>query len=1056
MFGDHASNQVSITISLSNFNEKVAKTKDNEEVAKTEDNEEVAKTKDNEEAAKTKDKVAKKKENEIEISILQQILYCEKAKKLPYSRIPRINTSRIWFYFLFVSFITMAIVTLFIYFSYPFANPNVDQIVNPIVICNIELNLEILVLSFLATMVILFLLLWKGQLHKIKFHNAEIEFDKASDASFSPLNWYIDEIIYFFQKTKCEIVFIEDLDRFDDTQIFSKLRELNTLINNARAIKQKVVFVYAVKEAEFKDETERAKFFDYILSLSPALTPANACDEIIKRRPKLCELKMDFEDDNGFIVSIASFIPDMRVLNNILNDYILTHQALGFTKISGEMEFEKKKQIMDRNRKLFAMMVYKNLDSQGYASLQKRDGEIANIFASMEKYLSKKYEDARKEYEEASQNADLANQLKMDTEVKRYSLKDAYERYKSDVIDELFVKTESDIIRFLLLSGYIAEDYMEFITKEQYAFLSEADTEFIKSVHAKRQMECDHSIKNPENVIIKLPISRFSSEYVLYFDIAKAFISSSITLKDFVDKKGEFFAYLSTDVPKTVDFITKFLTADEPETEKRNFVSKIVETYPRFADMIVKTENEDLKLNVINMLCEICPIHTLKKLNEQNAAITTYINTKQKYLTNAPLCDDKLFTSILTDLNIKLEDCSCSEVNFEKLKLVLQCESYVLNDDNIKFLLVDYLKMNVETVNAATYTSILESGNTEIIKYARENITAILEIVLANTSISEGQEAINEFLLANENEISLDLKKQLIEKQDEANPFDADDSFPSEVLIHALDKFKVASKWESLDICYKSLKTTTNSIHNSLLQFIITKASMLSEDTIDANSELAINIAKNLEDNSFGTLVKSYKGQLTNPDQIVIDSNYAKLIENGNIPLIDPTLKYIVSKKFYESIDTFATLNFEEFEAGIGQYTDKVENIVVRSKSSKVKQFLLNRYYDTHINKPCTEELVTIILDEVKNDFSLSFPMIQEIFSKPYVDLTTKEELFVQFMKDETKANIEKILSDHLPKYNELLKTSMPFTKQKYDLRILQILEDKGLITPEMYKFCTK
>lgn len=60
----------------------------------------------------------------------------------------------------------------------------------------------------------------------------------------------MDEILYFFEKTKYRVVFIEDLDRFNNTEIFVNLRELNEILNNYEVIKKcgKVTFVYAVRD----------------------------------------------------------------------------------------------------------------------------------------------------------------------------------------------------------------------------------------------------------------------------------------------------------------------------------------------------------------------------------------------------------------------------------------------------------------------------------------------------------------------------------------------------------------------------------------------------------------------------------------------------------------------------------------------------------------------------------------------------------------------------------------------------------------------------------------
>ena len=49
-------------------------------------------------------------------------------------------------------------------------------------------------------------------------------------------------------------VIFEDLDSFKYTEIFTKLRELNTLINNYENINQKLVFIYALRDDAFEDK----------------------------------------------------------------------------------------------------------------------------------------------------------------------------------------------------------------------------------------------------------------------------------------------------------------------------------------------------------------------------------------------------------------------------------------------------------------------------------------------------------------------------------------------------------------------------------------------------------------------------------------------------------------------------------------------------------------------------------------------------------------------------------------------------------------------------------
>ncbi len=42
----------------------------------------------------------------------------------------------------------------------------------------------------------------------------------------------MDEILYLFRNADVDAIVFEDIDRYDNNIIFSKLREINDLINN--------------------------------------------------------------------------------------------------------------------------------------------------------------------------------------------------------------------------------------------------------------------------------------------------------------------------------------------------------------------------------------------------------------------------------------------------------------------------------------------------------------------------------------------------------------------------------------------------------------------------------------------------------------------------------------------------------------------------------------------------------------------------------------------------------------------------------------------------------
>ena len=42
---------------------------------------------------------------------------------------------------------------------------------------------------------------------------------------------YLDDVIYLFKQSKADVIVFEDIERFNDSRIFEKIKELNIVIN---------------------------------------------------------------------------------------------------------------------------------------------------------------------------------------------------------------------------------------------------------------------------------------------------------------------------------------------------------------------------------------------------------------------------------------------------------------------------------------------------------------------------------------------------------------------------------------------------------------------------------------------------------------------------------------------------------------------------------------------------------------------------------------------------------------------------------------------------------
>lgn len=340
-------------------------------------------------------------DNAIEKSILQQMLYVESASKLPYSKINRVESIPIKKY-VQLGIIAVCFLTLVVCLADIFAN-----ILNSSVgIFNYLFEQKTLstIISFVAVIVLVSLLVKLIKIARIKFHQVEIDLNNAQG---SLLNRFLDEVLYFFEKTKYNVIVFEDLDRFKNLNIFIKLRELNTILNsNKKIAKQgKITFVYAVKTDIFNKHTERTKFFDFILNIYPTLSPENAC-AIINDGLEESRLGKTWLSDN-YKYDISFFVMERRVLNSVIND------CIQYIQNCNEPTFY---DTLNKHELMFSVMLYKNVCPNEYAELEKHEGELIKLLSNVEKVrrnkieeLNKKLKDAQQRMKEISISFDLAD-----------------------------------------------------------------------------------------------------------------------------------------------------------------------------------------------------------------------------------------------------------------------------------------------------------------------------------------------------------------------------------------------------------------------------------------------------------------------------------------------------------------------------------------------------------------------------------------------------------------------------------------------------------------------
>ncbi|MGW8123204.1 YobI family P-loop NTPase [Roseivirga echinicomitans] len=336
-------------------------------------------------------------ERRLEISILQQMFYHVDPSVIPDSRFKRIVNVSEWRLTALTSLFILWLFSSTILFIFGYAEK-----LNPV---NWRLSDSFDWITFVSFLVFvcgfgliinkIYRLFKNSKINKLSI-KGELELGDAVDKSV--FNQHLEEIIYFFERTDFNVVVIEDVDRFDSTDIFTKLREINILLNDSDLIKRPIKFLYAIKDDMFTDKTERVKFFEFIIPVIPFINPGNANDQLTRL---ITNANLQDVLSEEFTSDIVTFIDDidMRLLINIFQEYQVYERILNLS-------------IGHDN--LFAILVYKNIYPDDFGDLARRKGKLYSFLANKSLYISSLKNDLN------TQISDIDDRLKLlEREIKK-------------------------------------------------------------------------------------------------------------------------------------------------------------------------------------------------------------------------------------------------------------------------------------------------------------------------------------------------------------------------------------------------------------------------------------------------------------------------------------------------------------------------------------------------------------------------------------------------------------------------------------------------------------
>ncbi|WP_320035453.1 hypothetical protein [Halarcobacter sp.] len=1090
----------------------------------------------------------------IEKSILQQIFYKVEQEKVPFSRFKRINKIN---YLKSKSFLLLiTIISLLIFFDTKYINS-----LEFIQFLNSE-KLKLFgtpLLKFLSFFILLgggFFFI-KSMIHsftgitldKLNLNNLEISTNKPDENSL--LNKYLDEILYFFSATEYNIVVFQDLDRFENIEIFTKLRELNNFINNSEQVSKKIVFLYAIKDEMFTEGDSRTKFFDFMIPIIPYVNSSTSYDKLLE----FFENDLNKYDGNkkndfiDFLRDISLYIKDMRLLKNIYNEYKIYDKKIG--------------RKLDKV-KLLAVMVYKNFYPEDFSLLHKDQGIVFNVFKNRNKYVKEidnKYikdiellknkikqiekeqvsniDDLRKIYvfslikkignnpsqlradnhnilfNEAisdekfeliknsknirnpnySYNAisfeDIENEIndlsyderekliinKNNTTIQNLNqeIKDLEKKQKSlnsKTISELCLSENMDsiigkdiiddkgLLKFLILNGFIDENYYMYLSYSFEKSLTSSDTEYLKSVINNIGISYDFALTNLKEIVNKLRINEFKKSSVLNFNLLDYLLDNKSIYKKQYDSVMSQLIELNE---KSLDFIFQYLKI----LPKHNvFIVEIVKKWNGFWKYIyngsfTSEEKEDFFYQI---LMNIAPKNIIS-LNIDET-LKNYIENLSK-IRSLSEEENNSFKELLKLLNIKFKNLNEPIENISIFNYIYDNNHYILNKLMIEQIILTKVENKNEIINGFKtkhLTTILAfDKDRKLIQRIEDNIESYIVDVFLKIETNNNEDEETLITLLNNEDLDNDIKSRIIDSQ-KLIILDVSKIKHIEVLEVLIKKNKVEATWENINQIYLKFGSI-NSITIDYLN-IVSNSEKLSKVRInnkycEQNKNFKTKLLKNIlesneiEDSSYRLLIKSNAYWYASFDVCNIGEDKIDiLLENQKLQLSKTNIEKLIECSISKYIILIEN-NFNDFIKDFEELSDLLseEDYIKLLKSSKLKteqKFYLINLLD--IESFDIKEDIALLLGKLylENKKSMSFNLLKKVISHISDDDKLKYLIYQLEINNFTAVEISNLLGTFSSPYNRLCSKVGSYEKiqnSEQNIRLLNVLKNSNCIS---------
>lgn len=914
--------------------------------------------------------------NRIERQIINQILSQINSKDIPlgkYKLTKNRNKIKIsfWIVLLFLGILGVVILNTTNLLFYFWGNEFLQEILR--------------VISYLLIIVPIVYVLYRVfitnqiQLSKINIKGAEATLDVSKHDDETVLERDMREIVYLLTSAKVKTVVFEDLDRFENIEVFTKLRELNFLLNSYLAVNNKVNngiilsleklmpkkiscisrfkhrninhptrFVYLVKDDLF-DARNRTKFFDFILPIVPVIDSKHSEDVLINHLERA-----QYKPDTDVIIKLSNYIDDMRLALNISNEYSVYENIIPIDELK-----------LNPN-KLLGLIVLKNLCPNEFDDLQHDRGYIIQALENIKSLKEKKERELLNNFKKInstdSEYQDIKEQLQ---KLRLENISEFLADLVSNEIDEIFSENqekifESDynhsLIKILILEGLLDDTYWHYKSSFRPGAVGKNGQLFINSLYEHKKQSSLLVLENPDEVINRLGEHDYDRPNILNSSLLKACVD--LKRYDLVERTlNSVKHYGNLD-----DFIEVLISFDRKTIIDLVLASSLKEK-ELFLEVLVECQSRG-EINVFRDV--LLGIYSIPEVSSDCLLeFNNYIESNEDLLIGVLDQQLKCIYQNFELAGVKLEDLEKSKLTGEQLDGILQIRGYKLSISNVRYIL------NVLVENEVKYGEWLSIINEEpTLSYLKDYIfdeyTDFIGLYIdskEDASFTNNEEVIFQIIRSN---VSIEQKVEYLKNN--LTIINDASKLPQYIPTDNLNEiYTQLFSRNTLAFTAENLNTYWTAIKQYVPCFVEYFNDNLSDESKQSVLEDVRDICdclicdSDLSDSTF-LIMLPYINSLISFENKEIEEGYPedrviKIAKNKKLDLSSNLLKELIQNKYYDVVLCLVTSEYSE------GFWDIIEN-----NSDLIQKELV----DYLITKKLEEDLITRVIENFNDLYDMN------------------------------------------------------------------------------------